>query len=92
MLQEMQGISFNWSRWRAGSLLDLGIVIRYKNIIENQSIIKRYAIGWCRGESVLCRSKQDCIAVMFRKDGVVFWNHLLKKEFDEIFGGIIDEY
>ena len=85
MIQKMHGVSFNWSRWRAGNLWDLGMLARTKSIIENQNIVKKYAIGWCEGEAVICRPKVDRVAVMFLKDDLLFWNHLLKKEFDEIF-------
>lgn len=85
MIQRMHGVSFNWSKWRSGCLLDLGLLTRYKNIIEGKEIIKKYAIGYCPGESVICRPKIDRVAVMFLKDDLLFWNHLLKKEFDEIF-------
>jgi len=85
-IQRLQGIYFDWSTWRAGSILDLGIPkMRYFYIIKYKSILRKYAIGWCKGESVICRQKVDRIAVMFRKDDLIFWNHLTIKEFEEVF-------
>jgi len=85
MLEKMHGVSFTASRWRAGCLADLGLVFKDYVIIANAGVVRRYAIGWCEGEALVCRPKEDHVAVMFEKDGVWFWNHLRKNEFQFIF-------
>jgi hypothetical protein len=71
--------------WRAGSILDLGVRCRYASIIENKHILQKYAIAYCDGTEVVCRTKSDRVAVMFKKGETVFWNHLTTREFKEIF-------
>ena len=78
--------NFTWTLWRAGSLYDLGIEkYRYAFILEKKTIIKKYAIGYCDAENLLCRPKKNCSAVMFQKNSNLFWTHLTNKEFTEIF-------
>lgn len=85
-IEKLDGSLFDWQTWRAGSLLDLGILYcRYSFIIYNKEIIKKYAIGYCDGNDLLCRPKSDSIAVMFYKNDIQFWNHLRRNEFQEIF-------
>jgi hypothetical protein len=86
MIQKMQGSQFNWSRWRAGSIAELGIRCRYEHIIANKRTLQKYAVGYCDGTQVLCRQKPDRMAVMFFKDGLLFWNHITTREFSECFG------
>jgi len=82
----MDSSLFDWLTWRSGTPLDLGITIcRYNYIIKKKEIIKEYAIGYCKGESLPCRAKPNHKAIMFYKNGVHFWFHLTNKEFEEIF-------
>lgn len=85
MIDKMHGVFFNWQLWRSGSPKLLDIVCREKELIESKEIIKKYAIGYCDGASLVCRPKVDCIGVMFFKDEINFWFHLTKKEFNIIF-------
>ncbi len=85
-IEKLDSSLFDWQLWRAGSLLDLDILhCRYSFIIYNKEIIKKYAIGYCDGKSLFCRPKSDSMGVMFYKDGLQFWNHLKRNEFQEIF-------
>ena len=84
MLEKMESSLFDWQTWRAGGLTELVKLCRFDNIIRNREIIKKYAVGWCRGESVPCRAKNE-IAVMYFKEGRHFWSHLRTKEFNIIF-------
>ena len=85
MIQKENPEQFSWSRWRAGSPVDLGTVCREHFINDYKRELVTYAIGYCNAEFLLCRPKFGCIAVMFFKDGHHFWFHLTKKEFKEIF-------
>lgn len=85
-IKKLQGIYFDWSTWRSGSIVDLGIPkCRYAYIIKAKHILREYAIAWCYGEECLCRPKINRIAVMFKKGDTIFWNHLMVNEFEEIF-------
>lgn len=78
---------FTWSRWRAGNIAELGIRCRYAHITSPQgkSILKKYAVGYHKGEALLCRPKTNEVAIMFFKDGRHFWFHLREPEFLKVF-------
>ena len=78
---------FTWLLWEAGSSHDLDIICRYSEIISKRgkSILKKHCIGWCYGESLMCRPKIGEIAIMCFKDDVEFWFHIRLNEFLEIF-------
>jgi len=48
--------------------------------------LKEYVIGWCYGESLSFRPKDNHVAVMCEKDDELFWFHLSSNEFLEVFG------
>jgi hypothetical protein len=83
-MQRLNSSLFTWSRWRAGSIADFGIPCRKDFIIASKEVLKKYAVGYCKGESVPCRPKSDRIAVMFFYEGKHFWNHVLIEEFKEM--------
>jgi hypothetical protein len=85
MLEKMHGTSFDWLTWRGEGVIRLGVVQREAIIIANADILRKYAIGYCPAEEVICRPKKDCTAVMFLKDNDMFWTHLTNKEFNIIF-------
>ena len=87
MIEKITPELFDWLLWRAGSPSDLGLVCLERYLIEMGYIIRRYAVGYCDGENLICRPKIDCKAVMFFKDDRHFWFHLTNKEFKEIFDG-----
>ena len=69
-----------------GTLFDLGVVkYRYEFIVAKRFALRKFAIGYCKGESLLCRPKSDNYGVMFQKGNVCFWTHLTAKEFGCIF-------
>ena len=84
-LQHMHGTSFNWLSWRRGNLHLLNIEYNTFHILHHKNAIKKYAIGYCEGDKVLCRPKLNRMAVMFLKDNETFWTHLLINEFNQIF-------
>lgn len=81
----MHGTSFDWITWTGCTIHDFDIPCRYESIIANSHILKKYAIGWCPGEEIICRPKVNEIAVMFLVKDREFWFHLRKNEFNEIF-------
>lgn len=87
MLDRMFPDSFDWSTWRNGSLHELGVTYKESEIIKSRDIIKKYAIGYYEGESLVCRPKPNTKAVMFLVDDRLFWTHLSNKEFKIIFEG-----
>ena len=87
MIPRLNPGCFTWQEWRGGCLLDLGIKVnRRERIIDNKAILNKYAIGCCPSEQIPCRLKIGCVAVMFQKDNILFWTHLLEDEFEKVFG------
>jgi hypothetical protein len=80
-MREIDSSIFDWLTWRADNLW-FAFKIQYHTnaLLASQEILRRYAVGWCRGERLLCRPKIGTIAVMFYKDGVYFWTHFRKVE------------
>jgi molybdenum cofactor biosynthesis enzyme MoaA len=90
-LEKIDGTMFDYSTWINGSVHDLiEGDCRYKNLISDQNKIslKKYAVGYCDGGSLICRPKQKETGVMFWKNEY-FWFHLRNNEFIEIFGKAI---
>lgn len=84
-IEKVNTSQFFYTRWRAGCLKDLGLHHRKYSIIEGKDIIKKYAIGYCQGECLPVRPKENTFAVMFYKDGEYFWTHLIDYEFKYVF-------
>jgi hypothetical protein len=85
MIPRLHPTTFDWSRWRAACIADLGVPCREQTIIANAYILRRYAIGWLEGERLMCRPEKGEVAVLFLKDGQEFWFHLRDKEFRAVF-------
>lgn len=89
MLKKLSPELFSWSLWRSGTLLDLGLVLRDDVLClpENIQILQKLAIGFCKGENLICRPKKDHYAVMFNSldNKVQFWTHLNRKIFNKVF-------
>jgi len=86
-LPKLDSTLFTSSEWASGQIADLGIECRYDCIIHplNKQILQKYAIGWCYGENLMCRPKENQVAVMFKRDDKTFWFHLRNSEFFEVF-------
>jgi hypothetical protein len=85
-IQELDGTLFDWLTWRNGSPLDVfGIECRSYDLERNADTLRRYIIGWCSAEQVLCRPKIKNIAVMFLKNDHYFWFHFRNPEAKKIF-------
>ena len=74
---------FDWILWRSGSPVDIfGMKLRTETInSESTHLFKKYAVGYCNGENLVCRPKKGYKAVMFLKNDEVFWFHVKNEEF-----------
>jgi len=86
-LEKIDSTNFTWDKWRAGSIKDFNIPCRFISLTSEISkrTLREYAIGWAWGENLMCRPKENEVAVMFYKDEEYFWFHLRRNEFYEIF-------
>lgn len=92
LIEKLNEGFFTWSLWRAGSPLDLGIRFRCLTAVEEQyDLIRKYAVGYCKSESMLCRPKEGYYALMFQKGDLQFWTHIKEKEFRAIFPELEDK-
>lgn len=78
---------FTWDIWSAGSIHDFGIEhFRYNNLKEHKNKLLNGIKGYCFGEELSCRPKENEVALMYEKDdGTLFWFHIRNSEFYEIF-------
>lgn len=81
---------FDWLTWINGAdihikLGELGTKLREESIMDCAETLRKYAIGYVKGDKPICRPKPDEIAVMFLIDDVFGWTHLRKIEFERVF-------
>ena len=81
----MHGTSFDFTTWLNGDIHEFIPACRKELIVNKKDVFKKYAIGWCYGEEVICRPKLEKIAVMFLKNDIYFWFHMNIDEFNIIF-------
>jgi len=76
---------FTWSRWRRGGefLAEKRIVCSRGDLLmpRHRANIKKYAIGYCHADSLICRPKQLHKAIMLW-NGTHLWFHITDKEFE----------
>jgi len=87
MIEELDSSLFDWQKWRARNLGEIleGYKLRTYNLKFIRDKIKRAAVGYCFGENLNCRPKENHIALMCFHNNEHFWFHLRKSEFYEIF-------
>lgn len=85
MIEKLDPLLFDWLKWINRGISDFNIPCRYVSIIDGKNILIKHTIGYCDGESLLCRPKHNHKAIMFFKDGEHFWFHLRNIEFREIY-------
>lgn len=92
-IQELDSSLFHWQRWRGGSISDLGIPCREACITTGigKRTLQEKCVGYAHGGSLPCRPKPGEIAIMIFHEGEHFWFHIRKKEFEIVFGGMIDD-
>ena len=81
-MQRINQELFDWITWRNGSLIDLDCFTRTDFILKNASRLKKFAIGYCNADGLLCRPKVGYFAVMFSLGERTFWTHLKREEFE----------
>jgi len=82
-MKRLDSSLFDWLTWRNGNPLDVfDLPCRTSELTSSRGrwLLREHAVGWCPAESVPCRPKVGQIAVMFFKDGNLFWFHLRKHE------------
>ena len=85
MIKQIDPTNFDWLTWRSGDVWnDFHIVCKTASLIDAGNILRKYAIGYCYGENLICRPKANHVAIMFLKDNKTFWFHLRSHEFKEI--------
>lgn len=86
MFERLDGTIFDWLAWKNGTILDvLRVQSRYDDVVKNRKLIRKYAVGWCPGEQLYCRPKENHVGVMFLVDEQMFWTHFTNKEFKAVF-------
>lgn len=88
-LPKLNPLKFTGELWSAGSIHDLGVNCRTPEIcsISGKTILREHVIGWCHGENVTYRPKENHVAVMVDHGDHDSWFHLTVNEFLEVFGG-----
>jgi hypothetical protein len=83
----MYSDSFDWQRWRLGIKIwiELGVACRKQDIFDKKEILKKYAIGYIKGENLNFKIKENEYGVMFLIDDEFCWTHFRKEEFEECF-------
>jgi len=86
MLPQLPEDSFDWQRWRRTDIFGMfGCACRSEDLFRVKQQINKYAVGYCLGEKLRCRPKQDHKAVMFLFNDEFCWFHLTNHEFNSIF-------
>lgn len=86
-LRKLPTDEFDWHRWRLGIAVwrEIGVACRKEDIFAQAKVLRHYAIGYLPGENLICRPKENEVAVMFLIDNEFCWTHLRKEEFDYVF-------
>lgn len=88
-IQSLDSSLFDWLKWRHRSvheIFDQPFRLKYITSEYGKMCFRRYAVGWCRGEELMCRPKEDHVGLMCFMNDEHFWFHLRNAEFDAIFG------
>lgn len=87
MIERLDPGLFDWHTWRAGTPADVfGVPCRTQYLVAAAPLLRAHAVGYCRGDAILCRPRPDSVAVMFYSDGRHFWFHLRMAEARAILG------
>lgn len=80
MIEHWHGTSFDWQHWSGGGLTNLGIQHNHFHVWAMRHVIRKYAIAWCEGPELLCRSKPFTVGIMFLQGEFQWWTHLWEIE------------
>lgn len=85
-LPKIDSSLFTWDRWQAGSIHDFGIEhFRYENLSQYKDRLFDGLLGYCFGEELPCRAKENHVALMYEKEnGEKFWFHIYNSELYEL--------
>jgi hypothetical protein len=77
---------FTMELWKNTDLSKIGLQCRYEDITSNKgrSLLISIIVGYCKGENLYFRPKNNSIAIMCFKDGEHFWFHLSRNEFNKV--------
>jgi hypothetical protein len=85
-IHKMNSACFDWLTWRSGNILEVfNVKHRYYSIVENKSLIRKHAIGFCLSIYTPCRVKEGYVCVMFETDFRQWWTHFTVREFNACF-------
>lgn len=78
---------FDWQGWRIGTPLDLGLFCRTESLCSEggKKILREAMLGYCPGDRLPVRAKNNTVAVLVKMGDDQFWFHITKAEFVEIF-------
>ena len=48
--------------------------------------LRKYAVGWCKGDRLPYKPRTDLVGIMCEKDGERFWFHLMQETLDYLLG------
>lgn len=89
MIEKIDSSYFTWEIWRGGSIKELGLYSRSLSITssEGKYLLRKYVLGYCDSESLICRPKYNQYALMCRhpETNENFWFHIWKSDFNEVF-------
>ena len=86
MIPKLNPQLFDWIVWRAGSPVDVfGIPLRGYTLTDIAAPCRKYALGYCDAENLVCRPKINHKAVLFEIKDELYWFHFTNDEFSEIF-------
>jgi hypothetical protein len=77
---------FDWITWRACDIFAREqFRCRSDDLVAKAAFLRKHAIGYCPGESLVCRPKTEHVGVMLVIDDVPMWFHMRNSEFGAIF-------
>ena len=81
-IQKLNSERFTGNRWNAGSIHDFGIEhFRYDNAHMYKDVLLKNLEGYCFGENLQYRPKENHVALMYRTENDFMWFHIRNNEF-----------
>jgi hypothetical protein len=76
---------FTQEGWEGSGFLALGLKFEYSSLVAARQLLRQHAVGWCPGEELQFRQKENQVGVACERDADAFWFHLRNNEFYEVF-------
>lgn len=82
-LEKLNSECFTYENYESNwyDLLDMDYMMAM-DVINVMRKVNEYAVGYCDAVNLAVRPKENSYAVMFEKDGLRFWFHIEKWEFE----------